>query len=55
MKTQLKIVYIFYRKEGWYPVEYYNDQQAIDGALLNEGTLKVERASGKLVWRKKDD
>jgi len=43
--------YIFFRKEGFYPVEYKNNEEAIEGAKLNKGTLKVKTASGKTIWK----
>ena len=42
--------YIFHRKEGWYPVELRNDQEALDCVPLNPGTLKVTDANGRVVW-----
>lgn len=35
--------YIFYREKHWYVVEYWSDEQAQHGALINSATTKVER------------
>jgi hypothetical protein len=35
--------YIFYRDKHWYVVEYWSDEQARHGALINPGTTKIER------------
>lgn len=43
-------VYIFFRKEGWYPIEFSDDTEAIRNAETNIGTLKVTDADGRLVW-----
>jgi hypothetical protein len=43
--------YIFFRLEGFYPAKYKNDAEAIKGALANNGTLRVETVSGRLVWK----
>lgn len=46
-------IYIFFRKEGFYPIELKNDKDAIANALNNEGTLKVEDLNGNIIWEKK--
>lgn len=50
-----KSVYIFFRREGWYPIELRDDEEARRNAEHNPGTLKVERMDrrGKsvVVWR----
>jgi len=43
-------VYIFFRKEGWYPVEYSDDESAKRGAEINHGTLKVEDTQGNVIF-----
>lgn len=43
--------YLFFRTEGFYPVEYENDEDAIKGAMHNAGTIRVETASGRVVWK----
>lgn len=45
-----KLIYIFHREEGWYPLELENDQEAITNALCNPGTLKVSQGA-RIVWR----
>jgi hypothetical protein len=39
-------VYIFYRKEGFYPVELPDDKTALDCVPCNPGTTKIERIDG---------
>jgi hypothetical protein len=43
-------VYIFFRKEGWYPLNLGSDEEARANAEHNPGTLKVETVQGRLVW-----
>jgi hypothetical protein len=38
-------VYIFHRKEGFYPVELPNDKVALDCVPCNPGTTKIERVN----------
>ena len=45
-----KLIYIFQRADGWYPLELENDQEAIANALCNPGTLYVEQGE-RIVWR----
>jgi len=47
-KTQ---VYIFFRGDIWYPIDLYDDEDAIKNALHNIGTTKVENANGKVIWK----
>jgi len=42
--------YIFFREEGWYPVECRDDDEVPEHVALNPGTLKVEDTHGRLVW-----
>ena len=43
--------YVFHRAEGWYPVHYETDAEAIAGALKNPGTLKVcVGLNDRVVW-----
>jgi len=51
-KTQL---YIFHRGEMWYPIELYDDKDAIENALHNIGTTKVQNANGKVIWELKSN
>ena len=43
-------LYIFFRMEGWYPVELRDDEDAKVNAELNPGTLRVETIKGRTVW-----
>lgn len=42
--------YIFFRPEGFYPVELRDDTEAKQTAEKNSGTLRVESLNGRLVW-----
>lgn len=44
-------VYIFIRKEGFYPVELRDDDDAKRNAEINPGTLRVEDLNGRVVWK----
>lgn len=48
--TETTSVYMFFRAEGWYPIELYGDQDAIANALCNEGTIKVTDRDGNIIW-----
>ncbi len=44
-------VYIFHRKDGWYPLELPSDSGACENAECNPGTVRVVNAvTGKQVW-----
>lgn len=53
------MTYIFYRAEGFYPIELPDEWLAIygeakyvkDNAEANPGTLKIERLDGTTVWQ----
>lgn len=46
--------YIFHRKDTWYPIELYDDKDAIQQAKNNPGTTAVEDAvTGKIIWTDK--
>lgn len=45
--------YLFFRLEGFYPVQYPNDAEAIKGAEANKGTMRVETVSGRVIWKLK--
>lgn len=50
-KSQKKTeVYIFHREGMWYPIELYDDKDAIDNAIHNKGTLKVTNSIGRTIW-----
>jgi hypothetical protein len=43
-------IFIFFRKEGWYPIEI-PPEQLIANVEHNPGTLRVEDLDGNIVWR----
>lgn len=43
--------YVFFRKEGFYPLELRDDEEAKRNAEWNPGTVRVEDINGKVVWR----
>ena len=43
--------YIFFRKEGWYPVELPDVAAVQKNVELNPGTIRVEDVDGKIVWQ----
>lgn len=50
IKDLIMKVYIFFRKEGFYPLEFKNDKEAVTNALCNPGTLRVENIDGEVIW-----
>jgi len=46
-----KTPYIFFRKEGFYPIDMKDDADAKANAECNPGTLRVEDIHGRVVWR----
>jgi hypothetical protein len=42
--------YLFFRKDGWYPLELEDDQHAKFNAELNPGTIRVETPTGRVIW-----
>ena len=48
-------MYIFHRGNLWYPIELYDDKDAIENAIHNVGTTKVENAKGKIIWELKEN
>jgi hypothetical protein len=42
--------YLFFRKEGFYPIQLRDDDDAKRNAEHNAGTLKVEDLAGRVVW-----
>lgn len=50
-KETPKTIYIFFREDVFYPIELENDKEAIEGAELNKGTLRVEDLNGRIVWQ----
>ena len=55
MEKKNMAVMVFFREEGFYPVDAMPgaplEKQAEDPALLNPGTLKVEDLEGNVLWR----
>ena len=43
--------YIFFRKECFYPIELGSDEQAVENALCNPGTIKVEDINRNVIWQ----
>lgn len=43
-------VYVFFREGGFYPFECRDDEAAREQAEGNPGTMKVETATGRVVW-----
>jgi len=44
-----KLIYLFHRKDGFYPLELENDTEAIQNAKDNPGTIKVTDMHNKRV------
>ena len=42
--------YIFFRAEGFYPVNLPGDNAVPENVRLNPGTLRVEDLAGRVVW-----
>jgi hypothetical protein len=42
---------IFFRREGWYPVEVSEDEDLGKHVELNPGTLRIEDIEGRVLWR----
>lgn len=42
--------YIFFRNDHFYTVSCKDDEEAAECGRINEGTTKVERLDGSLVW-----
>jgi hypothetical protein len=42
--------YVFVREEGFYIIELRDDADAVENALCNPGTLRVENVYGRTVW-----
>ena len=45
-----KNIYLFFRSDGFYPIELKDDEDAIVNAEFNKGTLQVQDMSGRIVW-----
>lgn len=44
-------VFIFFRKEGWYPVTLRSAKEVPANVDANPGTLRVEDAGGRVIWK----
>lgn len=44
------ITYLFFRQDGFYPLELKDDQSAKENAELNPGTVRVETVAGRVIW-----
>lgn len=42
--------YLFFRKDGFYPLEMRDDQDAKHNAEINPSTCRVETLDGRVVW-----
>jgi hydroxymethylglutaryl-CoA reductase len=42
--------YLFFRADGFYPLELKDDEDAIANAERNKGTLQVKDLNGRIVW-----
>lgn len=42
---------IFFRADGWYPLELPETDDLSAHAESNPGTLKIEDAAGNILWR----
>ena len=51
MRQQVRKVVIFFRKEGFYPIEVREDEDLSKHAELNPGTLRIEDIDGNILWR----
>jgi len=49
-QTEMR-VFIFRRKDGWYPIELHADEDLAKHAELNPGTLRIEDTEGKVLWQ----
>ncbi len=49
-----KTVYIFHRKDMFYPLELNDEFDAIENAKCNEGTLAVTDTDFNVIWKSKN-
>jgi hypothetical protein len=45
------VTYVFIRDGMFYPLDLRNDTEARENAECNPGTIRVEDATGRIVWR----
>ncbi|MCK9273402.1 hypothetical protein M0P65_07740 [Candidatus Gracilibacteria bacterium] len=46
--------YLFVREEGFYPLELFSDNEAIENALCNPGTKEVKKLDAEniiTIWK----
>ena len=51
MTSKRESHYIFFRKEGWYPLVLRDDEDARTNAETNPGTVRVENIDGRVIWQ----
>lgn len=44
------MTFIFHRAEGWYPVDLASEAVAVEHAVSNPGTKRVETVDGKIIF-----
>ena len=47
-------IYIFHRENMFYPLELKDDNDAVENAEYNDGTLRVEDLEGNVIWENKN-
>jgi len=51
LADKLKRTVIFFREEGWYPVELKPGEKVETHVALNPGTRRVEDVRGNILWQ----
>lgn len=49
-RLRKKKVYLFFRQGHFYPLELWDDREAVANAECNPGTTRVETVNGRRVW-----
>ena len=49
------VIYLFHRKEGFYPLELRDNEEAIQNATCNKGTLMITTVDGEKVWENPEE
>lgn len=49
-RLRKKKVYLFFRAGQFYPLELWDDREAVANAECNPGTTRVETVNGRRVW-----
>jgi hypothetical protein len=47
------MTYLFFRDDMFYPLNLSGDEEAIENAKCNPGTVRVEDVAGRVVWSSK--